>query len=193
MFSNLRLLQTIAVLFFMKAFQLNHWTVSLAVCESGVPDDLSDRHVPHCVPKSLSSRTAATLSLLCLLLSRPPPCHRGENYWCLPHLFTFVICSQWIKSSLCTAQNQANTPISPVHFIASPPLMSVAEGIMFSSRLSVCPPRMSVSVLWIWYLRNSLIKRIYSNMARMSTWSIGSTGQITGGWPADWPAVSGQC
>lgn len=58
--------------------------MSVAVCESGVPDDFSDRHVPHCVSKSLSSRTAATLSLLCLLLSRSPSRHRGEK----PFLFT---------------------------------------------------------------------------------------------------------
>ncbi|TMS19397.1 Sodium- and chloride-dependent GABA transporter 2 [Larimichthys crocea] len=44
------------------------------------PDDLGDRHVPHCVSASLSSRAAAAVSLLCLLLSRPPSCHRGADH-----------------------------------------------------------------------------------------------------------------
>lgn len=52
----------------------------LAVCESGVPDDLSDRHVPHCVQEGLSQRTAALMPLRSLLLSRSPPCHRGEGH-----------------------------------------------------------------------------------------------------------------
>lgn len=54
-------------------------SVSLAVCEFGVFDDLSDRYVPQCVSKSLSSRIAAALPLLRLLFSRPPPRHRGES------------------------------------------------------------------------------------------------------------------
>lgn len=64
---------------FLKYFSLLGWCVSLAVCESGVPDDLCDRHVPDRVSKSLSTRAAAALSLLCLLLSWPPSRHRGEN------------------------------------------------------------------------------------------------------------------
>lgn len=77
---------------FMKVFLI----APLAVCESGVPDDLGDRHVPHCVSASLSSRAAAAVSLLCLLLSRPPSCHRGaKSLWSLPQLFImFVVCPQ---------------------------------------------------------------------------------------------------
>lgn len=63
-----------------------------------MPDDLSDRHVPHCVQKGLSTRTAATVSLLSLLLSRPPSCHRGEICW-------------WEKF------NRATGLKSPLHFI----------------------------------------------------------------------------
>lgn len=45
-----------------------------------MPDDLSDRHVPHCVQEGLSQRTAALMPLRSLLLSRSPPCHRGEGH-----------------------------------------------------------------------------------------------------------------
>lgn len=44
-----------------------------------MPDDLSDRHVPHCVQEGLSQRTAAPMSLRSLFFSRPPPRHRGER------------------------------------------------------------------------------------------------------------------
>lgn len=44
-----------------------------------MPDDLGDRHVPHCVQEGLSQGTAALVSLRSLLFSRPPPRHRGER------------------------------------------------------------------------------------------------------------------
>lgn len=78
-----------------KPVQWHKWSVSVAVCESGVPDDLGDRHVPHGVSESLSSRAPATLPLLCLLLSWPPPCHRGEN----------TLSCLWSKSSLYAVQD----------------------------------------------------------------------------------------
>ena len=59
-----------------------HGSVSLAVCEPGVPDDISDGHVSHSVSKTLSSGAAAPGSLLCVLLSRPPTRHRGESSHC---------------------------------------------------------------------------------------------------------------
>lgn len=53
---------------------------SPTVCESGMPDDLSDGHVPHCVQEGLSQRTAALVSLHGLLFSRSPPRNRGERH-----------------------------------------------------------------------------------------------------------------
>lgn len=53
---------------------------SPTVCESGMPDDLSDGHVPHCVQEGLSQRTAALVSLHSLLFSRSPPRNRGERH-----------------------------------------------------------------------------------------------------------------
>lgn len=84
--------------------------MSLAVCESRVPDDLSDGHVPYRVSKSLSPRVAAARPLLRVLLSRTPSRHRGESsHLCLPE--RFCVCGQFVVNKKMTSVMPRNRPI----------------------------------------------------------------------------------